>query len=557
MIFKISENNIVSYIIILSLICVQTISSQVVYEPLNKDVYNYLNRVSQKGLIDYNDLIRPLPRTYIAQKLVNLDSLKYELTSLEQDELVFFQKDFYQEIAVLRNDSLKSSVNTFENDPADRWRFFSLQNENFNINASMILGVNYGSYDGSNLYHIWNGVYTYGNIANKIGFSFDFRDNTEVGKNIDKNKFFTPTTGVIAKSDLNNISYSAEKMEYSEAKMTLSTNWSWGNFTIGKDFMEWGYGENGLIVLSQKAPSFPFIRLDLTPTDWISFNYFHGWLSSDVIDSTDIYYSNNRERFLYRKKFIASHTLTLKPIKGLDISLGESIIYSDNLEILYLIPITFFKSADHYLSNQYNGAGGNSQMFASISSRGHIKNTHLFANVLIDELTTTGLFNSAEQRNQIAFTLGGSITDLPIENLTLKLEYTKIYPYVYQHFISTTTYESSGYVLGHWMNNNADQFYSSIKFRFIRGLEANAWVRYIRQGEKADINSQFVQPQPPFLSGLRSDFTYIGFDFRYELLHELTAKVRYEFYKSSRQLKDFSLVNKNINDFQFSVYYGL
>jgi hypothetical protein len=88
-------------------------------------------------------------------------------------------------------------------------------------------------------------------------------------------------------------------------------------------------------------------------------------------------------------------------------------------------------------------------------------------------------------------------------------------------------------------------------------LEANAWVRYIRQGEKADINSQFVQPQPPFLSGLRSDFTYIGFDFRYELLHELTAKVRYEFYKSSRQLKDFSLVNKNINDFQFSVYYGL
>lgn len=149
------------------------------------------------------------------------------------------------------------------------------------------------------------------------------------------------------------------------------------------------------------------------------------------------------------------------------------------------------------------------------------------------------------------------MTDLPIDNFTIKLEYTKIYPYVYQHFISTTTYESSSYVLGHWMNNNADQIYASLDYRFLRGLEASAWIRYIRQGEEVNIEDQFVQPQPAFLSGLRSNYTYLGWDLHYEMMHELVAKVRYEFIKSSKQVEDLSFIDENINDFQFSIYYGL
>jgi len=38
--------------------------------------------------------------------------------------------------------------------------------------------------------------------------------------------------------------------------------------------------------------------------------------------------------------------------------------------------------------------------------------------------------------------------------------------------------------MGHWMNNNADQVFASAKYRFIRGLEALVWARYIRQGER-------------------------------------------------------------------------
>ena len=177
-------------------------------------------------------------------------------------------------------------------------------------------------------------------------------------------------------------------------------DWKWGEFTAGKDFLEWGYGESGKLVLSNKAPSFPFIRLDIHPVPWLRFNYFHGWLTSKVIDSSNIYttLSGRFEHGLsYRNKYIASHTLTITPLKGLDISLGESIIYSDKLQISYLMPLMFFKLADHYLSNYDNNIGNNSQFFAGISSRNHIKNTHLYGTLFIDEISIENLFNSQKQ----------------------------------------------------------------------------------------------------------------------------------------------------------------
>ncbi|MGB5530030.1 MAG: hypothetical protein WBQ32_08670 [Ignavibacteriaceae bacterium] len=538
---------------------VPLVRAQLVYEPLYEDVYNFLRRISQKGIIEFDDLIRPLPRTYIAEKLLQADSLSAELTSLEKEELKFFLNDYYfEEWLIGGNENKKENLDYFNGDPSDRWRFFSYGGVGLKINANLILGAEIGSVKKAKQTHFWNGFYSYGYISDLLGFSFDFRDNTETGTTLDKTKSFTPETGVNAKTDMNTVNYSIDKMEYSEAKMMLATDWDWGSVAVGKEFLEWGYGDNGLLVLSQKAPSFPLIRLDINPVKWLSFNYFHAWLSSDVVDTTSLYSTAiDYQRFLFREKYLASHTLTIKPTNGLDISLGESIIYADRLEFLYLIPVTFFRLADHYLSRHYNQAGGNAQFFFSVSSKGHLKNTHLYGTLLIDELTLNGLFDASTQRNQIGFTLGSSLTDLPFENLTLKLEYTKIYPYAYQHYIKTTTYESASYVLGHWMNNNADQVFGSLKYRFIRGLEGLLWVRYIRQGELADGSKQFDQPQPPFLSGLRTNYTYLGAQVKYEIMHDLMFRARYQFMKTSMQQADLSFIDESDQEFYFAVYYGL
>ena len=569
-------------------------AAQTVYEPISHDdIYKFLGRMAQKGVIKFSDNIRPVSRKYIAEKLEELQkseagpalrggSQKSEgmLNVLEREELEFYLKDFGLERSMLsynseirnpkseidqidtfddtllRNDDLayrQAGSKLFGYDEYGRWRLFSYSSDLFKVNVSPIIGVEMGTNDGTKQTHTWNGVSMYGYLTDKIGFNFYFRDNDESGDNISWSKAFTPQTGVVvAKGSSNSI-------QYSEVHANISTDWPWGEFTIGKDFINWGYGESGLLVLSDKAPSFPFIRLDIHPTDWLRFNYVHAWLSSNVIDSVSSYptYRNGITRDVFRNKFLASHTLTLTPLKGLDVSLGESIVYSDKLEISYLMPIMFFRLADHYLSNGNNDAGSNSQFFLGVSSKNNIKNTHIYGTWFIDEITASGLFDSQKQRNQFGFTLGASVTDLPIDNLTLTAEYTRINPFVYSHYIPTQTYESSSYLMGHWMGYNADLIYASLNYRFIRGLQATVWGEYIRKGGAGIVDQQYQQPQPEFLFGLRNNYTYLGLDIKYEIMHELFVRGKFQSSLISSEQANGAFVDTGTNQFFVSFYYGL
>ena len=534
--------------------------AQVVYEPLHRDVYKFLSRLSQKSVIVFDDQIRPVSRKYIAQKLIEASEKSEQLTSMEKEELEFYSRDFKFEFDIINNIKIDSSQITIAGyDAGDRLRLFSYRNNFFSLNLSPILGYKAGSLDDEKLTHFWNGLYTYGYIDKYIGYSFDFRDNTETGNTIDKTKEFTPVTGVEAKSSLTAPNYALDKMEYSESRAVLATDWSWGSFAVGKDFLEWGYSESGFLVLSQKPPSYGFIRLDVKPVDWLKFNYAHGWLSSSVIDSNSIFYNSaGTISYSFIDKFIATHSLIITPVSGLDVSIGESIIYDEEIEFLYLVPIMFFRLADYLISEQSNDAGGNAQFFLGVSSKGQIKNTHLYGTLFIDEISLNGLFDPETQRYQLGFTLGGSITDLPFENLTAKIEYTKIYPSVYEHYIQTSDYKSSDYILGHWMGQNGDLIYASLNYRILRGLQATVWGQYIRKGDDVNIQQQYnAKPQPPFLFGLRKNYGYLGAEIKYEYTHELFAKLNFQTTNSSIQQEDLSFIDTTLNEFYFSVYYGL
>lgn len=532
---------------------------QVVYEPLHRDVYQYLSRLAQKGIIELNDQIKPISRIYIAEKLAELEDKLNFLTSLEREELSFYKTDYVRELKFTSNEKIsEEELIIAGRDSAGRMRLFSYSDELFSLNLSPIFGYKIGTRDNAKLTHFWNGIYTYGYLTDHIGVSFDFRDNNESGTTIDKFKVFTPVTGTNEASDIKLAGYSPNKVEYTEAKTVITGNWKWGSLSVGKEFFEWGYGEGGKIVLSQKAPSFPFIRLDINPVDWFSFNYIHAWLSSDIIDSSDTYITSfGSSRLKFRSKYLAAHSLSLKPLKGLTVSLGESVIYSDRLEYLYFIPLMFFKMADHYLSRHNNDIGGNVQLYGSVSSRNHIPNTHLYGTLFIDEITVTNIFNPEKQRNHIGLSLGSSVVDIPVNNLTFTLEFTRIYPFTYKHYIPTTTYESASHVLGHWMGHNADQVFAALEYRFMRGLKAKLWGQFIRKGEDEDITNIYVQPQPPFLFGLRKNYSYFGGSVQYEFIHELFARLEFQTTKSSVQQNDQSFVDKTLNEFYISVYYGL
>src|SRR4030066_327644 len=479
--------------------------AQIAYEPLDKGVYPFLERLNHKGIIELNDLIKPLSKKYISEKLLEAKSKIEMLTELEKHELEFFEKDYFLEIQGFAGENKDEKyLSYFEGDAADRYRFFSYSDKIFKLNASPIFGFKLTYPDKERKIHSWMGISTYGYILNNIGVSLYFKTNNEKGTGIDILRDFTPETGIIPE-----IHDNGKDIAYTEVRSSLSFDWNWGDLVIAKDFIEYGYEKFGKIVLSNKAPSFPYIRINLKPVDWFDFTYVHAWLSSTVIDSVNL---NAYNRNIYRDKYLAWHSLTLTPLKGLDISIGESVVYSDKLEFLYLMPLMIYYLAAEYISNSANKPGdANQQIFLTLSSKNHLKNTHLYGTIFIDELTIAGIngslyiipnnvdFSNERKRTQLGYTLGLSVTDLPFENLTLTSEYTRINPFVYGHHDPAQTYTNSSYLMGHWMGHNSDLFYLDLKYRFMRGLEANLWGAYIRKGS-SDYSDQYTDNfQPDFL----------------------------------------------------------
>ncbi|RPI70293.1 MAG: hypothetical protein EHM47_12370, partial [Ignavibacteriales bacterium] len=538
-----------------------SIFSQIVNEPLHRDIYNYLGRLSQKGVIDFDDLILPLSRKYIAEKLQELKLKDMQLTNLEKEELEFYSKDFYMELEEIGKDSNDKRLSYFSNDRGGKFRFFSYSDDIFKVNLNPIVGYEISFKEKDRVNHSWNGLNLYGYLGESFGFSFDFRSNNENGSGADFKKIFTPVTGIISNNRKHNFNYA-------QVKTMLAYNWSWGNLSAGKDFIEYGYGQSGKLVLSKKAPPFPFVRLSVNPVDWFTFNYFHAWLSSNVIDSVNL---SEYRRNIYRNKYFAWHSVIVTPFTGLDISLGESVVYSDQIEAIYLMPLMFFYLADDFISNRVNKPGdANSQIFASVSSKDHIKNTHIYGTLFIDELTIPGvsgvgtifiegnanenITDSRNLRTQLSYTFGVSVTDIPLDNLTISSEYTKINPFVYGHHTPAQTYTSSSYIMGHWIGHNSDLLYLKLNYRFLRGLQTNLWWQYIRKGSP-DYSGQYKKPQPEFLFGLKNYFTYYGIDLKYEFIHDLNFQFKYLLTQVKQENEDGSFNEFETNEISFTVYY--
>ena len=549
-------------IAVLLFIFVPQIKSQVVYEPINSSVYNFLERQSVKGLITLHDEVKPFSRRLIAEKLIQVDNKKNLLSNVEVQDLKFYENDFAGEInSILKSpsaDSTRLEYFTFGQD--NRFRAFDYKDSLFSINADPVLGFSAERFHGSTLSHRWNGVTLYGYISNFIGYSLNFKDNQENGNYLDGNRNFTPLPGI----DNTATTYQnrSNTLQHDEVNAMVTDSWSWGSFSFGKDFINWGssLSPTSQLILSSKAPSFPFIQLEIHPTSWLRFTYIHGFLHSGLLDSTTIHSSPvpGRTNYLQIPKFIAAHFLSVDFNKNLTVSLGESMVYSERIEPLYLIPIMFFRVADHYLSKDGSNTGSNAQVFADVSIKVPSIRSKFYSTLFIDELSITSFLENKPGAYSVGYTLGGEIIDPFVENSSFNLEYSKISPYVYMNSNLAQTYTSYDYQLGNWIGSNGDIIYMKYTQNLLRGLAVDVWGDYIRKGSVPSAIGQYELPYPPTLFGLRKSDKEFGLEASYEIINDCWFKLFYNYSDISDQ--DISRTpsyllgqNKGIG---FSISYG-
>jgi hypothetical protein len=504
--------------------------------------------MAQKGFIEYYDLIKPINRTSVLNALNILKLKDSTLSIVEKKELNFYLQEYTR--------PLIEQISLFKKDQNKRWRAGAIVANDFELYIDPLLGINNFSGTNKNIKQLSNGFELWGTAGkNKnLGYQVYYRDYTENGtvSNNFREESATPGNILIgAKSD--------NKINYTEIKANINYSFKKGNISFGKDNLIWGYGENSNIVLSNKAPSYPYIRLDYKPLPWLNFNYTHAWLNSNITDSSLSYFINtgridNDFRLVFVQKYLATHSIEVEAMKGLNIAIGESIVYSDKMDPGFLIPINLFKFYDNNRSNYLIEAGSNGQYFLSISSRNQIKNTHLYSTLFIDEIKVSSIFNKTESRNQLGFNLGGSITDVFIPYLSLGAEYTRVNPFVYSNLIPAQTYTSYNYSLGDWMGNNFDKAILFAKYTPIAKLKLIARYQKIRKGGSGTIYQQYaVQPQPSFLSDYIKNRSDIFLQARYEYINNI-------YLTSSLTLMHTKLANGNLikdNTYQLGISVGL
>lgn len=537
--------------LVLLILMAQTSTAQIVWEDPKNSIHQFLSRQAQKGNIEITDFILPLSRKEISANLATLNDSIHKLSLIEQKELVFYLKE-YSEFS----GRLIDSTTFLKKDQAGRLRFLAVDKPDFLVRGDPVISLETIQGKEKSILKTGTGIRFWGHVGKRFSFQAYFAEITESGKGIDTLKQFTNETGIVRTA---NIKPDSKTLNYTDLRGNLAYNWKNGSVTLGNDQLLWGYGENGRIIMSDKAPAYPFLRLDYQPLKWFRFHYAHSWLQSGIIDSNKSYPKGNTiygdEREIYRPKFMATHSFNFFPVKGLALSIGESMVYSDRLDVGYLIPVMFFKAYDQYASRYKINSGSNGQFFLQASSRDHIPRTHLYGGLFIDEIRISEIFNKAKSRNQLGFNLGASVTDVILPYLTLGMEYTRLNPFVYQNLIPAQEYTSQNYTLGDWIGQNADRLTAWIRYNPAPRLTTSIQLNYTRKGEDGSLEDQYyAEPQPSFLDGSITTQKQMLVEVKYEIINQL--RVRGSYLKQAGIIRPALQPKAVANEFRLGVSYG-
>lgn len=482
----------------LLLITGHELSSQSVPHAVNnKGIYDFLDELANDQILIINSAVKPYSRIFISNRLKEADSQREKLNTRQQKELDFYLLDFGKEL------------NTGK-DWKRRKDLYYYKDSIFSLTINPILGGEFFS-NNENATYWRNGAEARAYVKN-WGFYASLRDNHE--------------KPLLANPDyLNRMEGGHIKngTDWSDMQGGVTYSWNWGYAGLIKDRPQWGNNYNGSNIFSGNNPTFVHFMLQINPVKWFSFNYFHGWLNSMVVDSADSYWVNNSYgydyREVYHKKYIAANMFTFTPFKYLNVSAGNSIVYNDeNINPAYLIPVFFYKSVDHSLTSGIDNM--NSQMYLDISSR-QIKHLHLYGTLFVDELSVSR-FRMHDKWNLFSWKAGGRLTDLPLQNLSLTVEFTYTYPLTFRHYVPTLTFEHLGYNLGHYLKDNSREWFISANYRPIRALDINLYFTDAIRGPDYTAAGGSRLGNPPLASISWRNRTF-GIKGNYQILNDVYA----------------------------------
>jgi hypothetical protein len=444
------------------------------------EIYDFLEELTTDGVIYTNAAIKPYTRDYIAARLMEAQSRDSLLNKRQKEDLQFYLKNYALECDTLptyysygHRHVTQWKTNVSNLNLADPSLHILTKDKIFKMRVRPILGMDISYNKQGLLMHRIYGAEIQMDIAHHVSIWGSIRDNSWSGQGVDGSRITKPAylnnlTGVQYKE----ASYGGD---FSDSRGGISLYAWWGSIGVQRERITWGDAQHCSNILSAHNPAVPMFTIQITPCKWFQFDYFHAWLPSNVIDSTYWYTeqqtaTGTQREYRPANKFMAANMFTFMPIKYIQFSIGNSIVYAErNVQAAYFIPIAFYKSLDHLLTKGLRTENQNSQAFATITVRptDHLR---LYGSFFIDEFKASRMKKSDPQHNLYSYLVGFNWSGWPVRGLALRGEFVRSNIATYEHSIKVLDYTSNSYQMGHYMGSNSQSIWLQISYRPTRSL---------------------------------------------------------------------------------------
>lgn len=436
--------------------------------PISNSVYNFLMREEVKGLLPHFSMTKlPLQRGDIIDALRVIRSQEDRLSNAEKSALLRYEKEFriaYEPRAVVFTSKSDSVHINFSNILTNADKMFYHYSDSLSKLSVRPVGVldfieNFNENTSDNSLIGLFGLTFYGTLSKKLGFYFQAKN----GKVVSGDKLLALYNPEYKRS----VKFTELNSDIDLTQTHIIFQQDWFRAKIGREEEQIGAG------LFQKT----YVTNIGPPQDAISLaavfkTFRYDFTFSDLIGYSDNPFVTSVNSSIPQKYFI-QHRFSLRPSWG-EFGFWEGVISSGRgINVAYLNPIIFLKSAEHSLHDRDNSLMG---FDATIRL---IKNIELRSTVFLDDYNFSEIGNGYWS-NKIAYNVA-AIYATPL-NLDFGFEYARVEPYTFSHFDKQDSYTNDGVLLGSILQPNSEQYAMLFQYWWGNRFPLQVNLSYTRYG---------------------------------------------------------------------------
>ena len=520
--------------------------SQSSFVPLNHTSEYFLDRIEVKsGRLsnDFHSNIKPFSRQAVSAYIQGLSSEEYynlsytdrrNIDFIKADNWEYFKKD---SASLVNKNPLLKVFFRHKND------FLHYENSDFDIHASPILSLNYGSNSAygdraeRTVSNNTRGVEIRARINKKLGFYTMLSDNITVADNYQVNYFYQqdgfPYESFVKLIDEDStkakINY-FQALGYFTFKPIKSLQLTFGH---DKNFI--GNGIRSLVLSDFSAPYLQ-LRLDLRLGRFQYQNIF-GQMTNRQREIVPYSQETNTP------KYMAFHHLNVNVTKNLNVGIFENVMFGNRkigFDPNYMNPIIFYRFVEGYLGSSDNA------MVGADFKWNVFKTASLYGQFVLDEFNTKEFNEDDWWGKKYAWQLGAKYLDaFGVDNLDLQVEYNRARPYIYSHFTGFTNYVNYNLPMAHPLGANFNESIVTVNYQPTQKLHVRVSGSIALKGEDADslnyggdIKKMNFQNRPLDYGvrqrqGFENKITFVEARASYMLWHNIHADAIYRIRKDS------------------------